>query len=90
MQQLYNNDGSGAVTIPKQSLADDGLLTDEGEIPDSQPVDVARLGRRVYVVRFPDGDSLPELAETDVIRRIAAQVQFVPRSDVDPDIEHAD
>lgn len=80
MQQLYNNDGSGVVTIPKKYLEIDELLSDEGGIPDSQPCDVDRLGRRTYIVRFPDGDGLRDLEETSVIQRIAAQVQFVPRS----------
>ena len=88
MQQLYDNDGSGAVTIPKRYLEDDGLLDDEGEIPDSQPVDVDRLDRRAFVVRFPDDDGLPELAETSAIQRIAAQIQFVPRAQ--SEIERAD
>lgn len=90
MQILQDLDGTGVVTIPKGYLDDDGLLTEDGDIPDGQCVDVGRLDRRTYVVRFPEehGD-LPELAETSAIRRIAAQVQFVPKSRIS-DRERAD
>jgi len=61
----------------------DGLLEDDGGIPEQQCVDVERLGRRTYVVRFPEGGELPELAEAPLMQRIAAQVQFVPRAEVE-------
>jgi len=71
MQKLQNRDGSGVVTIPKDDLERDGLLTDEGE-PAEKHLTVDRLGERAYVVRVCDGD-VPELSECSEIRRIAAE-----------------
>jgi len=83
MQTLQRKSGSGVVTIRKEWLELDGLLEDDGGIPEQQCVDVERLGRRTYVVRFPEGGELPELAEAPLMQRIAAQVQFVPRAEVE-------
>ncbi|MFC6757892.1 MULTISPECIES: hypothetical protein [Haloarcula] len=71
MQKLQNRDGSGVVTIPKDDLERDGLLDDDGE-PSEHHLTVDRLGERAYVVRVCDGD-VPELAECEVVRRLAAE-----------------
>lgn len=81
MQTLQDKSGSGVVTIPRGDLDRDDILVD-GDVPDEQCVDVERLGRRAYVVRFPENGQLPELAESPLLQRIAAQVQFVPRTQV--------
>lgn len=71
MQKLQDRNGSGVVTLPKSYLDRDGLLTEDGEIPETH-LAVERLGERAYVVRVCDGD-VPELAECELIRRIAAE-----------------
>jgi len=71
MQKLQNRNGSGVVTIPKDDLERDGLLTEDGE-PADMHLTVDRLGERAYVVRLCDGDVL-ELPDCSVIRRIAAE-----------------
>lgn len=83
MQTLQRKSGSGVVTIPRGWLDRDGVLDEDGGIPSKQCVDIERLGRRTYVVRFPEGGELPELAEAPLMQRIAAQVQFVPRTEID-------
>ena len=73
MQKLQNHGGSGVVTIPRDDLEKDGLL-EEGELPDEQHLDVNRLGHRAYVVRIPEEDGdLPELAQCEVVERLAAK-----------------
>lgn len=89
MRKLQDRDGSGTVTIPKQCLRMDGLLDDDGA-PSEQCASVDRLGRRTYVIRFSDGGDLPEITKAPLIQQIAAQTEFEPRSDAEPDIEHAD
>lgn len=84
MLVLQRKSGSGVVTIPKKHLRRDGLLEDD-EVPEQHPVDVERIGRRAYVIRFPENGELPELTEAPLIQKIAAQVQFVPRSEIDAD-----
>ncbi|GGN92288.1 hypothetical protein [Haloarcula pellucida] len=71
MQKLQSRGGSGMVTVPKEFLDRDGLLDDDGE-PETAHLTVERLGERAYVVRVCDGD-IPELAECEEIRRIAAE-----------------
>lgn len=71
MQKLQNRNGSGVVTIPKDDLERDGLLTDNGQVAEKH-LTVDRLGERAYVVRVRDGD-VPELAECKVVRRLAAE-----------------
>ncbi|OYR80411.1 hypothetical protein DJ84_15655 [Halorubrum ezzemoulense] len=73
MQKLQNHGGSGVVTLPRDDLEKDDLL-EEGELPDEQHLDVDRLGRRTYVVRIPEaGGDLPELAQCEVVERLAAK-----------------
>jgi hypothetical protein len=76
IQQLQKKTGSGVVTIPKAELRADDLLDDDGQIPSDQNVSVDKLGRRAYLIRFPedDGGSLPELSECAKIRRLAAEI----------------
>ncbi|QHS17791.1 hypothetical protein GWK26_11895 [haloarchaeon 3A1-DGR] len=74
MRTLQNHSGSGVVTLPKDDLAKDDLLED-GEVAGGQPADIDRIGRRTYVLRFPEigDDQLPELTECELINRLAAQ-----------------
>lgn len=73
MQQLQAKSGSGVVTIPKEKLRQDDILNDN-EIPDEQCVAVDRIGRRSYVVRFPEEGNLPQFSECESIRRVAAEL----------------
>ncbi|MFB6235485.1 MAG: hypothetical protein ABEH81_14035 [Halopenitus sp.] len=50
MQKLQDKSGSGVVTLPKDDLDRDDVLTDDGEIPESQSVFVERADEGVYVV----------------------------------------
>ncbi|WP_144900883.1 hypothetical protein [Halobellus captivus] len=74
MQKLRKDSGSGLVTIPKSFLKQDDVLED-GEIPDVQ-VSVERLGRRTYSVRITDEGDLPELQNSEIVERLAAQRLF--------------
>jgi hypothetical protein len=73
MQQLQAKSGSGVVTIPKAKLRQDDLL-DDGAIPGEQCVAVDRIGRRAFVVRFPEDGELPDLSDCEAIRRVAAEI----------------
>lgn len=73
MQQLQAKSGSGVVTIPKAKLRQDDIL-DDGEIPRRQCVAVDRLGRRSYLVRFPEDGELSDLSESQPVQRAAAQL----------------
>lgn len=72
MQKLQNHGGSGVVTIPRDDLEKDDVL-DGGAIPDGQHLDVERMGRRTYVVRIPGAGDLPELAQSELVERLAAK-----------------
>ena len=72
MQVLQDNSGSAAVTLPKQDLQRDGVITD-GDIPGNQNVVVDRLGQCVYLVRLVDDGVVPDAEETEVVERLAAQ-----------------
>ncbi|WP_435143745.1 hypothetical protein [Halobaculum sp. P14] len=72
MQTLQKKSGSGVVTIPKDDLERDEILED-GALPAEQNVVVDRLGRRVYLVRFVDDTRIPEVEDTEVVERFAAQ-----------------
>lgn len=76
MQKLRNMDGTGSVTIPKDDLDRDGFVDDDGELPDDQHVVVDRLDEGCYAVRFVDSGDVPELSESEAIKRIAAQRLF--------------
>jgi hypothetical protein len=72
MQKLQNHGGSGVVTIPRDDLEKDGVLED-GDLPEEQHLDVERMGRRTYVVRIPEEGDLPELAQSELVERLAAK-----------------
>lgn len=72
MQKLQNHGGSGVVTIPRDDLEKDGVLEND-DLPDEQHLDVERMGRRTYVVRIPEEGDLPELAQCELVERLAAK-----------------
>jgi hypothetical protein len=71
MQVLQQKNESGVVTIPKQWLEMDGIVSEDGEFPEQQSLMVDRLGERVYAVRLLGGD-VPALEDTEEIERLAA------------------
>lgn len=73
MQKLRTDGSSGLVTIPRAFLEKDSVLTDDGEVPDGQQVDVERLGECAYLVRVADDGTLPDPQECEVVERLAAQ-----------------
>ena len=73
MQTLQRRSGSGLVTLPKKGLERDGVLNDDGGIPDQQSLVVDRLGERVYLVRLVEDAEVPDAGETEVVERLAAR-----------------
>lgn len=73
MQKLQNHHGSGLVTIPKRHLERDGLVDDDGQVADETQLTVERLDSGVYAIRVCVDDDLPELEDTTVVRRVAAE-----------------
>jgi len=73
MQKLRGDGGSGMSTIPKKYLERDGVLDEDGELPEEQRLTVDRLGRRTYLVRLTDDGEIPELHECEAVRRAAAE-----------------
>jgi hypothetical protein len=61
-RKLVERDGSGTVTLDKDDLRVDGLVTDDGAI-EEQDVHVQRLGRGAYLVRAVRDGSVPPVAE---------------------------
>lgn len=55
------------VTLPKDDLDRDNVLTDDGKIPDGQNVFVERADEGVFVVRLCDGGDVPELETTNLV-----------------------
>jgi len=73
MQKLQNHHGSGLVTIPKRHLERDGLVDADGQVVDQTRLTVDRLDDGVYAIRVCDDGDLPEISETKVVRRLAAE-----------------
>ena len=76
VQTLQKKSNSGLVTVPHRFLERDDILED-GELPDEQNLVVDRLDRRMYLVRFTDGGSIPDVEEAEAIERIAARLSCV-------------
>ncbi|WP_256288798.1 hypothetical protein [Halobellus inordinatus] len=75
MQKLRKDSGSGVVTIPKKFLEKDDVISDD-EVPEGVAVDVERLGRRSYAVRISEDGDFPDLQESEIVERLAAQRLF--------------
>ncbi|RAW46898.1 hypothetical protein DQW50_00450 [Halorubrum sp. 48-1-W] len=61
-KSLVDRDGSGTVTIDKQHLQLDGLVAEDGSIKEAD-AHTQRVGRRAYLVRFPEDGEVPSLIE---------------------------
>jgi len=73
MQKLRDDGGSALATIPRQYLERDGVLDEDGEVPENQSIAVDRIGDRAYVVLVSDGSALPDFEDTETVQRIVAQ-----------------
>jgi hypothetical protein len=72
IRTLRDLSGTAAVSLPKDGLLQDGLIDDDGLRETAAKVE--RAGDRTYIVRLAgDVGDLPELTETDVVQRAAAQ-----------------
>jgi hypothetical protein len=59
---IRDRNGTPVVALDRDELAADGVLTDEGEIPDGQEAHIQRLTDGAYIVQIP-GDGLRDLDE---------------------------
>jgi len=51
------------VALDKDELQLDGILDENGEVDDDQPMHIQRVGEGAYLVRAVTDNSLPELSE---------------------------
>jgi hypothetical protein len=50
---LIDHDGTPRVTLPRGELELDGVLDDDGSIPENQQMHVQRLTRGAWIVQTP-------------------------------------
>ncbi|GAA4979095.1 hypothetical protein QTL95_16005 [Rhizobium sp. S152] len=67
-------DSVGIVLERSDFLERDGILDDEGDLPENTTAFTERLGERTYLVRVPEDGHVPELHECAPIRRVAGQL----------------
>ncbi|MFC7098851.1 hypothetical protein [Halobaculum marinum] len=67
-------DSVGIVLERSDFLERDGILDDEGDLPENTTAFTERLGERTYLVRVPEDGDVPELHECAPIRRVAGQL----------------
>ena len=63
LRSLANRDGTATVSLDKGELELDGILTDEGEIPENQKMHLQRVGEGAYLIRAVTDDGLAKLDE---------------------------
>ena len=62
-RKLRNHDGTPLVALDKDELQMDGILDENGEADDEQPMHIQRVDEGVYLVRAVTDNSLPEISE---------------------------
>ncbi|WP_198665658.1 hypothetical protein [Haloprofundus halophilus] len=74
IRKLSNRAGTPTISLDKGDLALDGIMDDDGTIPDCQMMHLQRMGEGVYVVRaIPNGQEDPKpLRETEMVQGLAA------------------
>ncbi|WP_224268361.1 hypothetical protein [Haloprofundus salinisoli] len=74
IRKLSNRAGTPTISLDKGDLALDGIMDEDGTIPDCQMMHLQRMGEGVYVVRaIPDGhEDLKPLRETEMVQGLAA------------------
>lgn len=51
------------VSLDKDELRLDGIVTGDGEIPEEQEMYINRVAEGAYLVRAVDGDDVPEVED---------------------------
>ncbi|MFC7095690.1 hypothetical protein [Halobaculum marinum] len=67
-------DSVGIMLERSDFLERDGILDDEGELPENTTAFTERLGEQTYLVRVPEDGHVPEVHECSSIRRVAGQL----------------
>lgn len=67
-------DSVGIVLERSDFLERDGILDENGDLPENTTAFTERLGERTYLVRVPEDGYVPELHECAPIRRVAGQL----------------
>ncbi|MFC6727593.1 hypothetical protein ACFQDG_02935 [Natronoarchaeum mannanilyticum] len=62
-RKLCDRDGTPVVSLDKDELRLDGIVGDDGEIPEDQEMYIQRVDEGAYLVRAVDGDTVPEVEE---------------------------
>lgn len=62
-RKLRNHEGTPLVSLDKDELRIDGVVDENGDIPDSQEMHVQRVGKGAYLVRAVNDHGIPELGE---------------------------
>ncbi|GGC52334.1 MULTISPECIES: hypothetical protein [Haloferax] len=62
-RKLCDREGTPTVSLDKDELRMDGVLDEDGVVPDDQEMHIQRVGKRSYLVRAVDSDGIPELDE---------------------------
>ncbi|WP_210424943.1 hypothetical protein [Halorussus halobius] len=62
-RKLRDHDGTPVVALDKDELDMDGVLTEDGEVPDGKQVHLSRVGEGSYLVREVTDDGLADLSE---------------------------
>lgn len=60
-RKLGNHSGTPTVSLSKDELQLDGIVTDDGEIPSDQEMYVNRIGEGTYLVRAVEDGDVPEV-----------------------------
>jgi hypothetical protein len=67
-RKLSDRDGTPTVSLDKGDLQLDGIVDEDGEIPENQRMHVQRLGSGAYLVRAVTDDGVTEVS--DVLRAV--------------------
>ncbi len=60
-RKLSNRSGTPTISLDKGDLRLDGIVEEDGTIPDCQEMHVQRLGQGAYLVRAVQDGTVPEL-----------------------------
>jgi len=62
-RKLRDHDGTPLVALDKDELQMDGVIDENGEIPDDKQIHVQRLSQGSYIVRDVTDEGIAELNE---------------------------
>lgn len=66
-RKLRDHAGTPTVSLARDELRMDGVIKDDGTIPDDQKMYINRLGEEAYLIRAVDGSEIPELHDLHVV-----------------------